>query len=209
MYAMNFQQHYAGLTDEELLTIAADRTDLVQDAAVAIDSELARRGLSYQDACSKKREVARLEYKETRRYRRQRKSSKYFVARMNGWMVLIGIVVIPLLDISLMVYHVVPEEWDFPIITLCMGAFFAVLMVQPWLRRTVSFWLSLVISCAVQVLVAHWINVRHALNSRGELKGAGFLAMLAGYSTGAVLFLLMQRLKTKKEPRSDALPANH
>lgn len=198
MYAMNFQQHYAGLSDGELLTIAADRADLVQDAAVAIDSELARRGLSYQDARSKKREVARLEYKETKRYRRPRKASKYFVARMNGWMILIGVVVIPLLVILLMVYHVVPEEWDFPIMTVCMGAFFAVVMVQPWLRRTVSFWFSLVISCAVQVFVAHWINVRHALSSRGELKGAGFLAMLAGYSVGAVLFLLMQRLKPKE-----------
>jgi hypothetical protein len=61
---MNFREDYAGLNDDELLMIAASRADLVQEAAVAMDSEMARRGLSYQEARAKKREVTRLEFEE-------------------------------------------------------------------------------------------------------------------------------------------------
>jgi hypothetical protein len=41
-------------------------------------------------------------------------------------------------------------------------------------------------------------------HSRSELMGAGFL-FLAGYPGGAVLFLLIQRLKPKEEAQGDAL----
>jgi hypothetical protein len=204
MFEMSFQENYAGLSDEELLMIAASRADLVQEAAVAMDSEMARRGLSYQEARAKKREVARLESKEARRHRPSPKGTKYFVARMNGWMLLLLALGVPLLVVFLTAFHFVSEEWGHPILGACMGAVIAVSVVQPWLRRTASFWLSLVISCAVQLLAGHWISVRYAPQSRSELKGAAFLAIVAGYAVGAVLFLLIQRLKPKEEPQGDA-----
>jgi hypothetical protein len=52
------------MNDDELLMTAASRVDLVPEAAHALDSEMARRQLSYQEAHAKKREVARLEIKE-------------------------------------------------------------------------------------------------------------------------------------------------
>jgi hypothetical protein len=86
---VNFQENYAVLSDDELLMIAASRADLVQEAALALDSEIARRGLSYLEARAKKREAARLEIKEARRHHPSRKGSKYFVAKVNGWMLLL------------------------------------------------------------------------------------------------------------------------
>lgn len=196
---MDFQENYARLSDDELLMIAASRGDLVQEAVLALDSEMARRGLSYQEARAKKREVARLEIKEARRHHPSPKGTKYFVARINGWMLLLLVLGVPLLVISLMVFHLAPEEWGFPILAICMGAVIAVSAVQPWLRQTLSFWFSLVISCTVQLLVGCWISVHLAPDSRNELKGAAFLTILPGYAVGAALFLLLQKLKPKKD----------
>jgi hypothetical protein len=196
---MDYRENYSRLSDDELLMIAASRTDLVQEAALALDSEMARRGLSYQEARAKKREVARLEIKETRRHRPSPKGTKYFIARMNGWMLLLLALGVPLLVIFLIAFHLVPEEWDFPILAVCMGAVIGVSVVQPWLRQTVSFWFSLVISCTVQLLVGYWISMHLAPNSRNELKGAAFLTIFPGYAAGAALFLLLQKLKPKED----------
>lgn len=198
---MNFPQNYAGLSDDELLMTASSRAELVPEAAHALDSEMARRRLSYQEAHAKKRDVARFEIQEAKRYRPSKKGSKYFVPRINGWMMLLVVVGSPLLVIVLMVFHLVPEEWFFPILSVCMGALIAVALVQPWLRKTSSFWISLFVSCAVQLMVGYWFSVRFAPQTRSELKGAGFLTILPGYLVGALLFLLLQKLDQGKGPQ--------
>jgi hypothetical protein len=196
---MDFQENYSHLSDDELLSVAGDRRDLVQEAALALDSEMARRGLSYQKAYANKREITRLEIKEARRHRPSTKGSKYFVSQMSGWMILLLISGELLLMVPLMIFHWVQEEWAFAILLVWTGALIGVSAVQPWLRRTRSFWLSLVVSCAVQLFAGHWISAHFAPRSRNEMKGAGFLAMFAGYLVGALLFLLLQKLKPQKD----------
>ena len=198
---MNFQANYAGLNDDELLAIAASRADLVQEAAFAMDSEMARRGLSYQEARTREREAARLEFREATRHHSARKRSKYFVAKANGWMLLLLAVSVPLLVFALVLFHLVPKEWYFPILGVCMGAVIAVSAVQPWLRQTVSFWISLVASCTVQLFVGYWISAHLAPQSRGESKGAAFLAIVSGYAVGIPLFRLLQKLEPSQESR--------
>jgi hypothetical protein len=203
---MDFQENYAAISDEELLVIAAGRSDLVQEAAAAMDSEMARRGLSYREARAKHREVTRQEYRETTRHRRPPKASKYFVARMNGWALLLVALGVPLLVFLLVDSHVVPGVWDLPVLAASMGAVIAVAAVQPWLKRTASFWLSLVVSGAVQLFVGRWISMHQSLHSRNALKGGVFLAILAGYAVGVVLFLLVRRLNLKQESQGEAVP---
>ena len=198
---MSFQEHYASLSDDELLAIAAGRADLIQGATVALDSEMARRGLTYQEARARKREIARLEMKEVRRHRLSPRGTKYFAARTNGWMLLLLTVGVPLLVISLSALKLVREEWDLPILAACMGAVIAISAVQPWLRQTVSFWLSVVISCTVQLFVGHWISVHQAPHSGRALKGAVFLAIVVGYAGGAAAFLLLQKPRPTRELR--------
>jgi hypothetical protein len=201
---MNYRENYAGLSDDQLLMIAASRADLVQEAALALDFEMARRGLSYQEARAKKRDVARREIREVRRHRPSKTASKYFVSKMNGWMVLLLALGVPLLVIALMFFQLVPGEWDFPILTVCMGAVIAVSAVQPWLRQTASFWISLVVSSTVQLCVGYWISVHLAPQTRGELKGAAVLAIVPGYAVGTVLFLLLQKLGSREGPRLES-----
>jgi hypothetical protein len=198
---VNFQEHYAGLSDDELLMVAASRADLVQDAALAMDLEIGRRGLSYQDAHAKKRQVARQEIKEARRGRPSPKGSKYFVAQIRGrWLLLL---LSPTLLVFLLAFpRIVSQEWLLPIMFASYGIVCAVSAVQPWLRQKTRFWLSLAVASGVQLVVGHVINVRLAPYSRSELKGAAFLAILAGYAVGVPLFLVLQKAKPSETPES-------
>lgn len=195
MVQMSFEEHYAGLSDEELLMIAANRTDLVHEASVALDAEMARRGLSYQQARAKKRQVARFEYKEDTKHS---KASKYFLKNLDWGMFLFGV---PLIFLSLTTFYFLPAEWNIPIFETSLGVVAAVSIVRPWLYRTVSFWLSLVIACTVQLLVGHWLNVRDATQSRHDIGGVGNLTIIAGWLVGAFVFFLIQRLNLNAPSR--------
>jgi hypothetical protein len=201
---VNFRENYVGLSDDELLIIAASRVDLVPEAARAMDSEMARRCLSYQDAHAKKRDVARQKIKEARRGRPSPKGTKYFVAQIRGrWLLLL---LSPTLLVFLLSFpHIVSEEWLLSIIFASYGIVSAISAVQPWLRQTTSFWLSVAIGCTIELLVGHLITLRLAPQSRGELKGAAFLAILAGYAVGVPLFLLLEKAKPKQNPESKSL----
>jgi hypothetical protein len=60
-----FEANYQGLTNEELLRIAADRDELVEDAAAALDIELQKRGLRHGQAQKFKRNLRRIEARDT------------------------------------------------------------------------------------------------------------------------------------------------
>ena len=89
-YQVYFPASYASMTDPELLKIAARRTGLVPEAVIAMDSEMARRGLSYQQAHKRKREEVRLQIKEVRKWHPSAKGNKYFVSQIRGrWLLLL------------------------------------------------------------------------------------------------------------------------
>lgn len=201
---MNFHEEYARLSDEELLVIAADRRDLLPEASVAMDSELARRGLSYEQAHAKKRQVLRTEFDEIQR-RRRRKPSRYFVARLNGWVILAIALLPAALAISLEGFHLVSEEWGFSIMAAGMGLLIAVGAVQPWVRRTSSFWVSLLVAIAVQLLLGRWISGHTSLRGRNSMKGAGFLTLAVGFGAAILLFRLLEKLRPQEGPQTEPL----
>lgn len=116
----------------------------------------------------------------------------YFVREIRGrWLLLLlsPILLIPLLFFP----SIVPQAWLVPLMFASYGFVIAISAVQPWLRQTRSFWLSLPVVFVVDLLAGHQINVHLAPQSRNELKGAAFLAILAGYTVGVPVFLLLQR----------------
>ncbi len=194
----SFHERYASLSDEELLHIAGDRRDLLQEAAGALDSEMARRGLTHEHARAKKRDELRFDIKEARAHSPKRKKSKYFVAKINLRAYFIGLAGALLLIVVTLGHHV-PEEWSWPLFVVYVSALIACLAVQPWVRRTLDFWLCLGISFVPQFVVAHWLAVYHPARSNSGAKGSAFLSMLAGYALGGGLFLLLQKLKPESE----------
>lgn len=190
----SFQERYASLSDEELLHIAGDRRDLREEALLALDAEMARRGLTQQHARAKKRDELRMDIQEARAHHPKRNKSKYFVAQMHLRAYFIGLVGLVLLMV--LTYHYrVRDEWEWPLVVVYLSALIACLAVQPWVRRTLSFWFSLAISFVPQIVVAHWLAVYHPTHSRSGLKGSAFLSMLAGYALGGCVFVLLQKLK--------------
>jgi hypothetical protein len=201
----DFQEQYASLSDEELLRVAGDRKDLREEAAFALDAEMAKRGVTYQQAHAQRREVVRQEIKEARAYRPKTKKSKYFASQMNlGWF-FTGIVGLVPLMILMLRPHRLLDVWTEPVAATYTGALLACSVVQPWLRRTASFWISLAVSCIPQFFICRWLSVYHPPHSRGEGKGMWFLSILAGYVVGGALFLLIQRIKPKEDPEEKVL----
>jgi hypothetical protein len=74
----SFQERYATLSDEELLHIAGDRRDLLEEAAFALDAVMARRGLTHEQAREKKRDELLFDIKEARAHSPKRNKSRYF-----------------------------------------------------------------------------------------------------------------------------------
>jgi hypothetical protein len=60
-----FEAKYENLTNEELLRIAADREELVEEAAAALDVELQKRGLRQGQAQKFRRNLQRIEARDT------------------------------------------------------------------------------------------------------------------------------------------------
>jgi hypothetical protein len=157
----SFHERYASLSDEELLHIAGDRRDLLQEAADALDSEMARRGLTHEHARAKKRDELRFDIKEARAHNPKRKKSKYFVVQINLRAFFIGLAMPILLMVLSPSHQRVPDEWSWPLFVVYISALIACLAVQPWVRRTLDFWLCLVISFVPQFFVARWLTVYH------------------------------------------------
>jgi hypothetical protein len=190
----SFREHYVSMSDDELLHIAGDRRDLREDAVLALDAEMARRGLTHQHARAKKRDELLMEIQEARAHHPKRSKSKYFVAQIDlpaYFMGLAGLVIL----MVLMHHYRIRDEWEWPLVVVYLGALIACLAVQPWVRRTLSFWFSLAISFVPQFVVAHWLAVYHPTHSNSGLKGSGVLSMLAGYALGGSVFVLLQKLK--------------
>jgi len=62
--AQEFQANYQHMSDEELLCVAADRGELVEDAVIALDAELAKRGLRQGQAQKFRRSVERVKARD-------------------------------------------------------------------------------------------------------------------------------------------------
>jgi hypothetical protein len=199
---MSFQEQYASLSDDELLHIAGDRRDLSEEAALALDAEVARRGLTQEQVRAKKRDELRLDIEEARAHHPKRKKSKYFVARLNLRWLFLGLLGSVLLSFLTLRPHRPVYYWSEPILVVYTGALIACLAVQPWVRRTLSFWLGLAISSVPQLVISRWLTVYHPAHSRAEGKGSWFISILAGYAVGGAVFLLLQKFNPVQQART-------
>lgn len=195
----SFREQYASLSDDELLHIAGDRRDLMPEAAVELDAEMARRSLTHEHVRARKRDELRFDIREARAHNPKRNKSKYFVAQMDLRACLIGLAVPVLLMVISPSHDLFSDELGWPLYVVYISALLACLAVQPWVRRTCAFWLCLAISFVPQFVVARWLAIYHPTGTDSGMKGSAFLSMLAGYVLGGVLFLILQKLKPEQK----------
>jgi hypothetical protein len=172
----DFSAEYVQRGDEELLLLATQRHSLTTEAATALDAELRRRNLTESDRVEHQKFAKRQERKEHNRRRR-----KLFGKRQFSWLELLSgfgaLGVIAWAYFSLPKRYHLTANWEETAVCVVIPSVFVIVGWRS-LWREVAFWLSLILSSAIQLAIVHvWVQ-----RAGGELsRGAGKLATFLGF----------------------------
>lgn len=177
----DFSTEYSERSDDELLLLASDRDSLTTEAAAALDAELRRRNLPEADQFKHQQFVKRNEQRQAKRRRR-----KVFGTRRDpvAWLDLLwAVLTMALISYIYLAlpsrYHMKPD-WQEAAVHMMFASVFIAVVGRPWWRK-IGFWMSLILSSAIQLFVVHaWI---HRVGNLSRWRGK--LAILLGF----VLFL--------------------
>lgn len=171
----DFSTEYAEQSDDELLHLVTDRASLTDEAAAALDAELRRRNLTRSDQMKYQRFAHHMERREFRSRRR-----KIFGKRQFSWLELLSaFAAMGLISLAYVLlpnrYHLKPEWQDAAVLVMITAVGIAVGWRSLW--RDSAFWMALILSSTMQLVVAHaWVQ------RSGELsRGAGRLAAFLGF----------------------------
>ena len=194
----DFSTEYSERSDDELLHLASQRHYLTTEAAAALDAELRRRNLTESDRVEHQKFAKRQERREgrTRRWKipgLKNQLSWRDILEAFGTMALISFtyVVLPRR------YHLNPDWLEaaaIVMITSVMIVFWAI----SW--RKIAFWMSLGISSAIQLLVAHALT-RGDFN-RASGRAAMFLGLALFLGVYAIIGFLRRKLYGEEAPES-------
>lgn len=198
--ALNFYAEYSERSDDELLQLATDRSSLTNEAAAALDHELRRRNLSESDQTEHLQFVRRKERRDATRRRR-----KIFGRRgdRSKWVDLLWtLLAVALISSAYVVlpnrYHIKPD-WQEAAVHVMFASVFIAVVGRSWWRK-IGFWISLVLSSAIHVLVVHaWIQRVGSL-SRGQGKLAILLGCVLFFAIYGFVRLLRRNLYGEEAP---------
>ena len=173
----DFSTEYSERGDDELLLLASDRSVLTTEAAAALDAELSRRRLTESDQAKYRQFVKRNEQREVNRRRRKILGTG---RDLRSWVdVLWALIAVALISFTYLVlpsrYHMKPDWQDAAFHVMFASVFIAV-SSKVW-RRRIGFWMSLVISSAIHLVIVHAWMQRVGNFGRGQ----GKLAILLGF----------------------------
>ena len=178
----DFSTEYSQRSDDELLHLATQRHFLTAEAAVALDAELRRRKLTEFDRVQHQKFENRQWRRESRGRRR-----KLFGRRQFSWLELLAaflaMAVIACVYLSLPKRYQLKPDWEEAAAYVMIPS---VMVTVGWksLWRDIAFWMSLILSSAIQLAIAHaWIQRAGGLN-----RGAGKLAALLGFGLFVVIY---------------------
>jgi hypothetical protein len=151
----DFSTEYSERSDDELLLLASDRASLTAEAAAALEAELRRRNLTESDQAKHQQFVKRNEQREAKRRRR-----KILGTRIDRrtWVdlfwVLVAIALISFTYLTLPSRYLMKPDWQEATVDVMIASVFIGVASSSWWRK-IAFWMSLVISSAIHLLVVH------------------------------------------------------
>ena len=154
---IDFSAEYSQRSDDELLHLATQRHSLTAEAAAALDAQLRHRNLTDSDRVEYQKFTKRQEHREWRRQRRWKipglrpRLTWREILEAFAAMALISVIYVTLPSR----YHLRPDWQEaaaIVMITSIMVAFSAI----SW--RKIAFWISLIVSSALQLLLLHAIT---------------------------------------------------
>ena len=187
----DFPTEYSYRTDDELLHLASSRYSLVPGAAAALDAELHRRNLTESDRMEHRRHYKRQERLQVRKPRHF--TFGVLKDRMT-WRDILGafgvIAVILFAYLALPRRYHMPSDWEGAALFVVMTSVLIVAASRRMLLRNLAFWISLIIACAIHLIVIHACTQRITDLNRNQGRGViviGFFLFLAVYKFISIL----------------------
>lgn len=180
--SLDFSTEYLQRSDDELLHLATQRHSLTTEAVAALDAELRRRNLTESDRIEHQKFAKRQERREHKGRRR-----KILGKRQFSWLELLS--AFAAMGMIAWAYLALPQRYhlkaDWEEAAVC-SMIVSILVVVGWrpLWRDAAFWVALVVSCAIQLAVAHaWVERVGRLT-----RGTGKLAALLGFALFVAIY---------------------
>ena len=187
----DFTSEYSHRSDDELLHLASGRGSLTTEAATALDAELHRRNLTESDRVEFQRFVKRQEQREARKGRP--KPFGTFKARFTWVDTLLTLLPTALISFAYFAlpsrYHLTSDWEDAAAYAMIVSIGIVVGSRRDLWRKRV-FWISLVISSAIYLVVVHLWTYQVPYPPHSARKGAlvlGFLLFFGVYSFVSIL----------------------
>lgn len=173
----DFSTEYSELTDDEILHIAAERRSLKPEAALALDAELRRRHLSASDQLELQKFVKRQQHREFRNRHRKRFGKRDAFTWRQALLAFAVMAPIMVAYFALPKrYHLKPSWEEAAADAIIVSVI--VIIGRRSLWRDILFWIALLLSSTIQLVLVHsWVE-REGPPSRGAGKGALILALI-------------------------------
>ena len=190
MMSNDFSTEYSERSDDDLLLLASDRASLTTEAAAALDAELRRRNLTQSDQAKYQQFVKRNEQREANRRRRRVLGTR---RDRGSWVDLFwALVAMALISFTYLAlpsrYHLKPD-WQESAVDVMFASVFIAIASRVWWRK-IGFWMSLVISSAIHLVIVHaWIQ-RVGNFSRGQGKLAVLLGFVLFFAVYGIVWVL-------------------
>jgi len=196
----DFSTEYTERVDDELLLLASDRSALTTEAAAALDAELRRRNLTESDQAKYRQFVKRNGQREANRQRRKILGS---VRDLRSWVdalwALIAIALISFTCLALPSRYHMKTDWQEAAFHAMFASVFIAVSSKVWGRK-ISFWMSLVISSAIHLVIVHSWMQRVGNFSRGQGKLAILLGFVLFFAVYGIVWMLRRNFYGE-EPR--------
>jgi hypothetical protein len=172
-----FSADYSERSDDDLLLLASDRASLTTEAATALDAELRRRHLPESDQMKHQQFVKRIAQREAKQKRRNILGAR---RDRDEWLdVIWAVLAMVLISCTYLAlpgrYHMRPD-WEEAALHTMFASIFIVVGGRPWWRK-IGFWMSLILSSAIDLFVIRaWIHLVGNLS-----RWTGKVAILLGF----------------------------
>ncbi len=187
----DFSTEYSERSDDDLLLLASDRASLTMGAAAALEDELRRRNLTQSDQAKYQQFVKRSERREAKNRRRRVLGTR---TDRRSWVDLFwALVAMALISFAYVMlpsrYHLKPDWQENAVDVMFASVFIAIASRALW--RKIGFWMSLVISSTIHLVIVHAWMQRVGNFSRGQ----GTLAVLPGFVLFFAVYGIVRMLR--------------
>jgi hypothetical protein len=198
----DFSAEYSKRSDDELLQLKSERHSLITEAADALDAELHRRNLTESDGVEHLRFVKKQEQRETKRQRAKVRGWRFGYLRgltrvdLLWW--LAAVAVISYIYLALPSRDRMGPDWQDAAVIVMLTSVGIAIASRRLLSRKFAFWISLLISSTIHLVVVHAFTQRLGDLNHSQGRGASVLGLLLFLAVYGSIWLLQRMLYGRK-----------